>query len=287
VSSGRSPFPPPIYPPYTNHPPSNAIHLHTDADRHAGLQLYTAIPTSLLARLPPSIPYAQASVLPLAVSTATLGLYAAQHLNLPLPRPDPPTASAARDTLLIWGGASSVGSVAIQLARASNLRVVTTTRGANADYARRLGADVVVDYTASDAVDQLVAACAPSDTGSFVGVFDAIGEAPSVRAWSRVVERLGVPVRVSGALPLTPHLPADVAWPAGFPDPTFVVAFTITDFPELCEAVWGAFLPRALETRTVKAEPPAMVLGKGLEHSEAAISRLKEGVSAQKIVLEL
>jgi len=53
---------------------------------------------------------------------------------------------------LVHAGASGVGSMAIQIARAMGARVVTTTSSAKVDAVRDLGADVVVDYRQDDFV---------------------------------------------------------------------------------------------------------------------------------------
>lgn len=52
--------------------------------------------------------------------------------------------------VLIHAGAGGVGSIAIQLAKHLGAHVATTASGKNADFARELGADVVIDYRAQD-----------------------------------------------------------------------------------------------------------------------------------------
>ena len=54
------------------------------------------------------------------------------------------------DTLLIHGGASGVGTFAIQLAVAHGARVLTTARAAKHDRLRELGAEVTIDYATDD-----------------------------------------------------------------------------------------------------------------------------------------
>src|SRR6478672_11670995 len=49
------------------------------------------------------------------------------------------------ETILIQGGAGGVASFAIQLAKHIGAKVITTTSSPNADYARSLGADEVID----------------------------------------------------------------------------------------------------------------------------------------------
>ncbi|MFG1606598.1 NAD(P)H-quinone oxidoreductase [Actinoplanes sp. NPDC049265] len=58
----------------------------------------------------------------------------------------------AGQTLLVHGGASGIGTFAIQLGRALGATVVTTARPAKHERLRELGADLVVDYTTDDFV---------------------------------------------------------------------------------------------------------------------------------------
>jgi NADPH:quinone reductase len=59
----------------------------------------------------------------------------------------------AGETLLVHGGSSGIGTVAIQLAKAFGARVVTTAGTAEkCDACRRLGADVAVNYKSEDFV---------------------------------------------------------------------------------------------------------------------------------------
>ncbi len=54
------------------------------------------------------------------------------------------------ERILIHGGAGGVGHVAIQLAKAMGAKVFTTVREANFEFARSLGAEVVIDYAQED-----------------------------------------------------------------------------------------------------------------------------------------
>lgn len=76
------------------------------------------------------------------------------------------------ESILIHGGAGGVGHVAIQLAKAIGARVFTTVREANVEFARSMGADVVIDYEKEDYVDAIL-----RETGdnSVDVVFDTIG----------------------------------------------------------------------------------------------------------------
>src|SRR5262245_62263772 len=68
---------------------------------------------------------------------------------------------AAGETLLVHGGSSGIGTVAIQLAKALGAKVITTAGSAEkCDACRKLGADVAVNYKAEDFVAATKAATA-------------------------------------------------------------------------------------------------------------------------------
>lgn len=56
------------------------------------------------------------------------------------------------ERVLIHGGGSGIGTMAIQLAKAMGARITTTARASKHEALRQLGADVVIDYTAEDFV---------------------------------------------------------------------------------------------------------------------------------------
>lgn len=76
------------------------------------------------------------------------------------------------ESILIHGGAGGVGHVAIQLAKAIGARVFTTVREANFEFARSMGADVLIDYEKEDYVDAINR---ETDGHGVDVVFDTIG----------------------------------------------------------------------------------------------------------------
>lgn len=165
----------------------------------AGFQLYSTCRERVVSAVPDSLPLANAAVLPLAVDTAATGLY--HDLKLPLPSLDP---TSTGKTILIWGGASSCGSSAIQLAVASGLRVVTTASKANFGYVKGLGASEAFDYRALDVVDQLKSILKEGDL-----VFDCISTPDAQISCAEILSSIG-----GGYLPLVlapePNLPGNV-----------------------------------------------------------------------------
>ncbi|HEU5382623.1 MAG TPA: zinc-binding dehydrogenase [Ktedonobacteraceae bacterium] len=102
-----------------------------------------AAPARDLARLPDGVSFEDAAAAGLAASTAWFGLFDVGQIR-------------EGERVLIWGGTSGVGSMAIQLAKQAGAWVVTTTSSeARASTLRRLGADMVVNYK-EQSVSQVV-----------------------------------------------------------------------------------------------------------------------------------
>jgi len=67
-------------------------------------------------------------------------------------------ALQAGETVLVHGGNSGIGSMTIQMAKAFGAKVIATARGKNkCDFARRMGADLVIDTEAGDYVEPVKA----------------------------------------------------------------------------------------------------------------------------------
>jgi NADPH:quinone reductase-like Zn-dependent oxidoreductase len=152
---------------------------------NSAFQTYTVALDTLTSPIPESLSFEKGVVLPLAVSTACSGLYPKNLLNLPLPSATKPEKNGK--TILIWGGASSVGATAIQLAAASGATIITTASPANHDLVKSLGADFVFDYKSSAVVEDIVEVL---ERAEFVGIYDAIGEEKSFEAESAILDRL-------------------------------------------------------------------------------------------------
>ena len=76
------------------------------------------------------------------------------HQSLELPSAFD-TRSGPERTILIWGGASSVGQYAIQFAKLGGFRVVTTASPKNFNLVKDLGADEVFDYGDENVVEKI------------------------------------------------------------------------------------------------------------------------------------
>ncbi|MGW7351360.1 NAD(P)H-quinone oxidoreductase [Streptomyces sp. Z26] len=105
-----------------------------------------AVPVGQLLPVPEGLDWVRAAALPEVVCTVWSNVFMIAHL-----RPG--------ETLLVHGGGSGIGTMAVQLAKAAGARVAVTA-GSPEKLARcaELGADILIDYRQQDFVDELLAA---------------------------------------------------------------------------------------------------------------------------------
>jgi len=92
-------------------------------------------------QIPSNLSFEEAATLGVGVTTVGQGLY--QSLQLPLPN----KPATEKTYLLIYGGSTATGSLAIQYAKLSGLTVAVTCSPRNFDYVKSLGADAAFDYS--------------------------------------------------------------------------------------------------------------------------------------------
>ncbi|GJC87267.1 dehydrogenase orsE [Colletotrichum liriopes] len=236
-------------------------------------QLYSKADANLVSPIPDNMSFESASVLPLGIATAAVGLYKKQHLGLPLPSLHPKPIGK---TLLVWGGASSVGGTAVQLAVASGLRVVSTASQRNFDKVLALGADTVLDYHSATIVHDAEKVLLGTE---FVGVYDAISSPETLKPISAILDKIG-PRRVVTVLPNNGEFGKNALI-------TVETAYQITQNPEEVQnPIWRDFVPEALEKGQLQPKPEPEVVGKGLASIQAGLDILKKGVSAKKLVIQ-
>ncbi|KAK4693635.1 hypothetical protein P7C70_g8888, partial [Phenoliferia sp. Uapishka_3] len=107
-------------------------------------QQYTIGVDHITCKIPSNLTHEIATTIPLAFSTALSGLFSLGLLGSSISSPIPHSESGS--TVLVWGGASSVGAMAVQIAKLSGYKVVATASEKSWEYVKSLGADFVVDY---------------------------------------------------------------------------------------------------------------------------------------------
>jgi NADPH:quinone reductase-like Zn-dependent oxidoreductase len=161
------------------------------ARTHGSYAEYTAVPlgasTEPLARIPDSVSEEEAATLPVA-AIAALG-----SLELLSLKP--------RDRLVVMGAAGAVGGYALQMALSRGVVVAATVRGAaQADEARRLGADQVFDSAADDVMHML----RRSQPAGFDAILDIVSGSGAIQGDAQLLR--------SGGRLVSTVFGVDVAW---------------------------------------------------------------------------
>lgn len=220
----------------------------------------TVVLERLACPLPDGLSYEEAAVLPLALSTAACGLFQRDHLALAHPSAHPePTGR----TVLVWGGSTSVGANAIQLAAAA-------LRGATMAGALAIGPG------SARACADVVRTC---QGRRFVSVVTPPGAFETLP-----VGRLGLARSLSHAVAATAYLAARTRF-QGVATASVFGSSLLGD--EVAEAIYRDFLPDALAEGRYTTAPPPLVVGTGLERVQEALDTQRRGVSARKVVVLL
>lgn len=215
--------------------------------------------------------------------TAAIGLFSRLQL------PDPWTAARSPIPLIIYGGSTSVGSFALELATKANIHPLIVVAGAGAPYVESLidrsKGDTIIDYRkgADAVVEGIKNALRANNQESVKFAFDTVAEKGSQEILSKVIDPHG---KVTFVLP---YKDAEKYFPE-----TVNLAFTSVGSVHGQETgdrdlgfVYFRYFGKGLEDGWFKGHPYEVRKG-GLQGIEAALQDLKAGkASAIKYVFRI
>ena len=117
--------------------PGDEVYARPDTTRIGAYAELISMNEDAVALKPKALSMEEAASIPLVALTSWQVLVERAHLK-------------KGQKVLIHAGSGGVGTIAIQLAKHLGAFVATTTSAANADWVKRLGADVVIDYSKDD-----------------------------------------------------------------------------------------------------------------------------------------
>jgi len=158
--------------------PGDEVYGSTNPQFSGGQAEYAVPIVGMIAPKPKTLNFIEAASVPVVAVTAWQMLFEYGEV-------------VAGQTVLIHGGAGSVGAYAVQLARHAGLHIVATAGARDLDYVRGLGAEKVLDYR-KDRFEELL-------SGVDV-VLDTIGGATQEKSL-RVLKRGGILVSIVSAVP--------------------------------------------------------------------------------------
>ena len=278
----------------------------TDKDSNSaaegGFQRYTVVLERMASPIPDSLPFEDAAVLPLAISTAAAGLFQADQMRLRHPSEN---AGPTGQTVLVWGGSTSVGSNAIQLAAAAGYEVITTASPHNFEYVKSLGAAQVFNYNSPSVVSDIIAAfehrtlagaiaIGTTSAPSCVRIAGACKGSKFVSIATPPVSfgRLADGTRGQLELPrvvlrlIAANLALQLRSRSRGIGTKYIFGTTLKA-NEVSTVVYRDFLPEALASGRYIAAPKPSVAGHGVQDIQQAMDIQLKGVSAAKIVVTL
>ena len=266
-------------------------------------QAYTIALSRLTTVIPDNLSFVDAAVVPLGLTTAACGLFQSDALALEWPSA---TAERLDQWVIIAGGATSVGSNAIQLAAAAGYSVVTTASPKNFEYVRSLGAALAFDYRSKDVVRNIVASLKGKHVvgalaigaGSIATCIDILAHCKGRKFVANLSSPISFDAIAAGRRMTLPVILKLVPAMLGSTVRTwlksrrhrvatkFLDASTMID-NEVGRFIYQEYLGKALATGSFGPAPPAKVVGSGLRDIQEALDAQRRGVSATKIVVEL
>jgi NADPH:quinone reductase-like Zn-dependent oxidoreductase len=277
-----------------------AMNRERNTPAEGAFQAYTIVLAHMAAPIPSAMSYESAAVLPLCMSTAACGLFQKDHLAQQYPSvPAKPTGK----TILVWGGSTSVGSNAIQLAVAPE--VITTSSPRNFDYVRKLGASQAFDYNSKSVVEDVIEALKGKTIAGALAVGSGSGEAcmdiVHICNGDKFVSMASFPIS-SERLPKRPGMSFQLLllfiqiWLFNISmwfksgrrhiRTNFIFGSSLKE-NEVSRVIYEDFLPRALGAGRYVAAPDPYVVGKGLDYVQAGFDVQRKGVSAKKVVVSV
>lgn len=273
-----------------------------DRAAEGAFQHYVVLLAHMAAPIPDAVSYEEASVLPLGLSTAACGLFQKDFLGMGAPSTAP---TPKGETLLVWGGSTSVGCNAIQLAVAAGYDVVATASPRNFDYVKRLGAREAFDYRSKTVVADIVRALKGREIvgalaiglGSAAACIEIVGACEGNRFVAMATPPTSFDNVPAGRGRLLRLVPAIARMLVG----TTALTLKARRKNVRTKMIWGsalianevgpmifeAFLPAALAEARFVAAPRPTVIGAGLAQIPSALERQRRGVSASKLVVTL
>jgi NADPH:quinone reductase-like Zn-dependent oxidoreductase len=243
---------------------------------HGAFQKLTLAPWEGVIAIPDDLSFESAAMLPLAAYTALTAWVA---VDIPLETRYNPSDNQA---VLIWGASSSVGSVSVQSAKAMGFTIYATASAQHHDYIKQLGADAVFDYKSPGVVTQIVNKV-KSD-----GVRLHTAHAVVDGALQPILDVLKH-VKGDAAAKVThsPLLPEN--------HPTLDDTMIVFNQPDMDSAarnkhlykIFHEWVAPGLRSGAVVPSPRLQIEAGGLAGINAALEKLKAGVSATKIVVPI
>ena len=245
------------------------------APDYGAFQKKVLVPAVSAVRLPDQMTFSEAALLPMAVQTAWAGWY-----SIGLPR-DMNFKAEQSQGVLVWGGAGSVGSAALQTAKLLGFTVYATASPKHHDYLKSLGARRLFDYKDTNVVSNIVTA-AKEDGLTIATGYDAAGALNELHGVLSQMRGIST-AKIASAIPLRGETPST----EGVENVFVAAPNDEAERWEFSKFVFETWLQEKLATGQFKPSPGIQIVEGGLEGLNKGLDELKKGVSGTKLVAQI
>lgn len=240
---------------------------------HGAFQQYVVLLESASVKIPDSVSFEQGATLPMAIATSGGAIFTCLEI------PRPPTKQ--HGGFLIWGGSSSVGSAAVQIATALGFKVFAVCSQHNHSYVKSLGATEVFDYNDPNVVKNITSFAKKAGV-EIKYAYDAVSKSASLPHVLAVLEEYG-----GGKLAAVLPWPEDVTKSEKVTISQTAAFRVVTDQQEFGHWIFNDWLEKSLAEKTYVPSPGVETVKGGISGIQDAIKHHDKGVSGKKIVVPL
>jgi len=250
-------------------------------------QRYMIVSTNSTAKIPNYFSFDAATTLPMASATAASALWVTLGITRPvIGNIDKPYKNVG---ILIYGASSSVGIMAIQMAVSQGFQVFAVASSKHKEYICNIGAHHFFDRNDKD-LDRMIADAVQHSSlrEPLRYAFDAVSTKESLES---VIRCLAACIKVSSSdvkakLAITLNWPNDLEKPSNIDiERTSASHFHVKE--ENSKWLFQQYLEDALQRGTLIPGPPVRIIDGGLDGISEALSICKEGLSCEKLVLQI
>lgn len=239
-------------------------------------QKYALAAVKSSSKVPPTVPIAEAA----ATILNLVSIVSALSIHLKLSRPPlHGKAEAKGQKVLIYGGSSSSGGLAIKYAVTAGYTVVTTSSPRNHGFVASLAPAHIIDHTlpSSSIIDEI------KSHGPYDAIFDTIGLAPVTDLMSEYLSSLGGGAYNTLIPPMgNKPIPANVERKFA----AYNWAFEVEANKDIARWFFDEYLPKGLETGLVVPTRQHVLEG-GLGKVQEVLDLMHQGgVSGYKLLMD-
>ncbi|KAI8948789.1 GroES-like protein [Xylaria longipes] len=259
-------------------------------------QEYATAPEWVFGKIPEGISFEEAVTLPENLVTAFNTISTDLKLPTPWPKPADYQPPRAHEHILIWGAASSVGQLTIQVLKYYGYKhIIATASSTHHAYIKELGASEVYDYRSPTVVEDLLKSAQGREAPAFPLIVDCIGSQQGTLAPVSKLAQSGSTVAVM--LPVILKHASNETKPEYSMDastsiewaPGVNVCGVRTHFywknEMFREKLQTEIIPALLQQGVVKPNRYRIVEGETLlERAKKSLDAMREGASGEKII---